>query len=68
MSFGDKREYERLTTKKIFEREDERWREEERGKSARCVVQYNLVLWFLSRGHGANFPTDGIHFLNFTFP
>lgn len=45
---------------------------EEEGESvcSVCVwcVQYNLALWFLSRGHVANFPTDGIHFLYFTFP
>lgn len=32
------------------------WRGERRGESTLCVVQYNLALWFLSRGHVANFP------------
>lgn len=73
VSFGDKWVYERLTTKKkkknVYEREDERSGEAaRRGESALCAVQYNLALWFLSRGHVANFPTDGIHFLYFTFP
>lgn len=59
--------YVRLTAKNVYESEDERGRGE-RGESALCEVQYNLALWFLSRGHVANFPTDGIHFLYFTFP
>lgn len=67
VSFGDKWVYERLTTKKMCMKERMSGRGR-RGESALCAVQYNLALWFLSRGHVANFPTDGIHFLYFTFP
>lgn len=50
----------------VWKREDES--ERKWGEPAPCAVQYNLALWFLSRGHVANFPTAGIHFLYFTFP
>lgn len=68
VSFGDKWVYERLTAKKCVWKRGWAIEGRKRGESALCAVQYNLALWFLSRGHVANFPTDGIHFLCFTFP
>lgn len=68
VSFGDKWVYERLTAKKCVWKRGWAIEGRKRGESALCAVQYNLALWFLSRGHVANFPTDGIHFLYFTFP
>lgn len=70
VSFGDTWERHTRLTKKKKNHMKERmsnW-ERNRGESALFAVQYNLDLWFLSHGHVANFPTDGIHFLYFTFP
>lgn len=61
VSFGDKWAHETLTTGKIkgkkkHTKERTSGGGRQRGESAPCAVLYNLALWFLSRGHVANFP------------
>lgn len=56
VSFGDTLVYERLTTKNMCMKERMSDWGRQRGESALCAVHYNLALWFLSRGHVANFP------------